>query len=294
MAAQIIDGKNLSGQILEKLADEVVALGREFAYTPKLAVILVGDNNASQVYVQNKIRAAANIGIEVELVKLPTEVTSAQLNAHIDRLNQDELVSGIIVQLPLPPAINSDLVKLRIFPEKDVDGFHPYNLGRLLSGDQDGYFVACTALGILKLIQSCSRQFAGNNVVIIGRSAIVGRPTAALLLNNDFTVTMCHSRTSDLKAHTSNADVVISAIGIPHFLTCDYFDAKSMVIDVGINRLLMDGKMQLVGDVDFASVSQHVSFITPVPGGVGPMTVACLMSNTVLAARIFAMRRQNG
>jgi len=276
--AIIIDGKKISEQILADLkckieADNVIA---------KLAIILVGDDPASKIYVQNKIKAAQRVGILTELKNFDSNITEKQLLKEITALNIDQAVSGIIIQMPLPEHISKFKVVMAVDPMKDVDGFHPINVGMLYSPYEHG-FVPCTARGCLELIRYCENDLQGKNVVIIGRSNIVGRPLAALLLKEDCSVTICHSKTKNLADITSKADIVISAIGKPGFLTKEYFNSNSIVIDVGINRIISQNKCELVGDVDFQSVKDKVKYITPVPGGVGPMTVAYLLVNTYAA-----------
>jgi methylenetetrahydrofolate dehydrogenase (NADP+)/methenyltetrahydrofolate cyclohydrolase len=276
--AIIIDGKKISEQILADLkckieADNVIA---------KLAIILVGDDPASKIYVQNKIKAAQRVGILTELKNFDDDITEKQLLKEITVLNTDQTVSGIIIQMPLPEHISKFKVVMTVDPMKDVDGFHPINVGMLYSPYEHG-FVTCTARGCLELIKHCENDLQGKKVVIIGRSNIVGRPLAALLLKEDCTVTICHSKTKSLADITSKADIVISAIGKPKFLTREYFNSNAIVIDVGINRIISQNKCQLVGDVDFQSVKDKVKYITPVPGGVGPMTVAYLLVNTYAA-----------
>jgi len=276
--AIIIDGKKISEQILADLkckieADNVIA---------KLAIILVGDDPASKIYVQNKIKAAQRVGILTELKNFDSNITEKQLLKEITALNIDQAVSGIIIQMPLPEHISKFKVVMAVDPMKDVDGFHPINVGMLYSPYEHG-FVPCTARGCLELIRYCENDLQGKNVVIIGRSNIVGRPLAALLLKEDCSVTICHSKTKNLADITSKADIVIAAIGKPGFLTKEYFNSNSIVIDVGINRIISQNKCELVGDVDFQSVKDKVKYITPVPGGVGPMTVAYLLVNTYAA-----------
>ena len=276
--AIIIDGKKISEQILADLkckieADNVIA---------KLAIILVGDDPTSKIYVQNKIKAAQRVGILTELKNFDSNITEKQLLKEITALNIDQAVSGIIIQMPLPEHISKFKVVMAVDPMKDVDGFHPINVGMLYSPYEHG-FVPCTARGCLELIRYCENDLQGKNVVIIGRSNIVGRPLAALLLKEDCSVTICHSKTKNLADITSKADIVISAIGKPGFLTKEYFNSNSIVIDVGINRIISQNKCELVGDVDFQSVKDKVKYITPVPGGVGPMTVAYLLVNTYAA-----------
>lgn len=277
-SATIIDGKQISSQLLLDLKTRIDSDN----VSAKLAIILVGDNAASHIYVQNKIKAAIRVGIRTELKKFTSDITEEKLLQEINDLNNDADTSGIIIQMPLPNHIDKLNVIKAIDPAKDVDGFHPINLGMLFGPYKNG-FVPCTALGCLKLIKSCAADISGKKVVILGRSNIVGRPLAALLLKEDCTVTICHSKTKNLMEITSKADIVVSAMGNPKFLTKEYFNSSAIVIDVGINRVEQDGKYKLLGDVDFENVKNHVSYITPVPGGVGPMTVAYLLVNTYAA-----------
>ncbi|MDG1436514.1 MAG: bifunctional 5,10-methylenetetrahydrofolate dehydrogenase/5,10-methenyltetrahydrofolate cyclohydrolase [Rickettsiaceae bacterium] len=274
-SATIIDGKEISSRLLLDLKTRIDS----DSVSAKLAIILVGDNAASHIYVQNKIKAAIRVGIRTELKKFTSDITEEKLLQEINDLNKDADTSGMIIQMPLPNHIDKLNVIKAIDPAKDVDGFHPINLGMLFSPYKNG-FVPCTALGCLKLIKSCASDISGKKVVILGRSNIVGRPLAALLLKEDCTVTICHSKTKNLMEITSKADIVVSAMGNPKFLTKEYFNSSAIVIDVGINRVEQDGKYKLLGDVDFENVKNHVSYITPVPGGVGPMTVAYLLVNT--------------
>jgi len=282
--AIIIDGKKISEQLLAELKSKIDADKKLQAKPPKLAIILVGDDPASSIYVNNKIRAAARVGIITEFIAYTPDVLETSMLKEIDRLNKDEDISGIIVQLPLPSHINKSKVIMAIDPNKDVDGFHPLNVGLLYSPLAHN-FVSCTAMGCLHLIRSCIDDLSGKNVVVIGRSNIVGRPLAALLLKEHCTVTICHSRTKGLATITKNADIVISAVGNPKFLKKEHFNSEALVIDVGINRVESENKYELVGDVDFHEVKKHVKYITPVPGGVGPMTVAYLLLNTYSGAK---------
>jgi methylenetetrahydrofolate dehydrogenase (NADP+)/methenyltetrahydrofolate cyclohydrolase len=281
-SAIIIDGKGIANDILSDLKDKIKKDRESGLAEAKLSIFLVGNNIASRIYVENKIRAASSVGINTELIEFDDDVPEKVLLSAIDNKNQDKAVSGIIVQLPLPKQIDKSKVIFAISPKKDVDGFHPLNLG-LLYSPFDHMFVPCTAMGCLKLINSCVDDLTGKNVVVIGRSNIVGRPLAALLLKEHCSVMICHSYTNNLKEITSRADIVISAIGKAKFLTKEYFNTHCLVIDVGINRTSKDKKVELVGDVDFDDVVNHVSYITPVPGGVGPMTVAYLLVNTYTA-----------
>jgi methylenetetrahydrofolate dehydrogenase (NADP+)/methenyltetrahydrofolate cyclohydrolase len=278
--AQLIDGKRISAEIRAELKQETKAFIEKTGVTPKLTVILVGEDPASQVYVRNKGRACEEIGFEAEQITLPATTTQEELDALVDRLNADQTVHGILVQLPLPKGLSEERVLLRIAPEKDVDAFHPYNVGRMVAGQIT--YLPCTPAGVMELINRSGISVAGKDCVVIGRSNIVGKPMAHLLMQANGTVTVCHSRTADLAAHTKRADILVAAIGKANFVTADMVKPGAVVIDVGINRGA-DGK--LVGDIDFASVEQVASYITPVPGGVGPMTIAMLMKNTLTAAQ---------
>lgn len=278
----IVDGKYIAKQILTDLNHKIIDFYDKKEVKPKLAIILVGDDPASKIYVTNKIKAAKTVGITTDLKEFDSEISNQTLIEEISILNNDKEVSGIIVQLPLPRQINKASIVGTIDPAKDVDGFHPLNVGMLYSGIGEG-LVSCTALGCLELIKYCQSDLQGKHAVIIGRSNIVGRPLAALLLKEHCTVTICHSKTTDLAKITSNADIVISAVGKPKFLTEEYFNPESIVIDVGINRLNYLGRSELVGDVNFENVKNKVKYITPVPGGVGPMTIAFLLMNTYKA-----------
>ena len=280
--AIIIDGKKISEQILADLKAKIDEDNKLSIPPAKLAIILVGNDPASNVYVQNKIKAAAKVGILTSLKKFDNDIPQIVLLREIERLNADKETSGIIIQMPLPAQINKAKVIMAVDPSKDVDGFHPINIGLLYSPYQHG-FVPCTARGCLELIKGCIDDLVGKKIVVIGRSNIVGRPLAALLLKEDCSVTICHSKTKNLIEFTRAADVVISAIGSPKFLTEEYFNSNAIVIDVGINRLISENKCELVGDVDFDNVKNKVKYITPVPGGVGPMTVAYLLVNTYAA-----------
>lgn len=277
--AILIDGRYHANRLLEQLKKDIDHRKKENNLTAKLAIILVGSDPASIIYVRNKINAAKKIGVDTEFHNLAEDTTEKFLLSEIERLNKDETVSGIIVQLPLPSQISKEKVIKAIDPTKDVDGFHPLNVGLLYSGYGQG-FIPCTALGCLELIKMTEPEISGKKVAIIGRSNIVGKPLAALLSKEDATVTLCHSKTKDLALITSSADIVVSAVGKPKFLTEEYFSAKAIVIDVGISRLASGDKENLVGDVDFETVKNKVAYITPVPGGVGPMTIAYLLHNT--------------
>ena len=280
MSAQILDGKALAAEIRSEVKTQVAALAEKGVSTA-LAVILVGDDSASQVYVRNKIKACADTGIRSLEFRMPAETTQQQLLAKIAELNADESVDGILVQLPLPKQINADAVISAIDPAKDVDGFHVANAGALVTGKQG--FVPCTPFGVMRLIETSGVNPRGKSAVIVGRSNIVGKPMALLLLAADATVTVAHSRTPDLSAVTSNADILVAAVGRAKLIKADMVKPGAVVIDVGMNR---DETGKLCGDVDFAEVKEIAGSITPVPGGVGPMTIAMLMQNTVLAAQM--------
>lgn len=280
MSAQILDGKALAAEIRSEVKTQVAALAEKGVSTA-LAVILVGDDSASQVYVRNKIKACADTGIRSLEFRMPAETTQQQLLAKIAELNADENVDGILVQLPLSKQINADAVISAIAPAKDVDGFHVANAGALVTGKQG--FVPCTPFGVMRLIEKSGVNPRGKSAVIVGRSNIVGKPMALLLLAADATVTVAHSRTPDLSAVTRNADILVAAVGRAKLIKADMVKPGAVVIDVGMNR---DETGKLCGDVDFAEVKGIAGSITPVPGGVGPMTIAMLMQNTVLAAQM--------
>lgn len=280
MSAQILDGKALAAEIRSEVKTQVAALAEKGVSTA-LAVILVGDDSASQVYVRNKIKACADTGIRSLEFRMPAETTQQQLLAKIAELNADESVDGILVQLPLPKQINADAVISAIDPAKDVDGFHVANAGALVTGKQG--FVPCTPFGVMRLIEKSGVNPRGKSAVIVGRSNIVGKPMALLLLAADATVTVAHSCTPDLSAVTRNADILVAAAGRAKLIKADMVKPGAVVIDVGMNR---DENGKLCGDVDFAEVKEVAGSITPVPGGVGPMTIAMLMQNTVLAAQM--------
>ena len=272
---KIIDGKALAQKKIALLASKIQALDKK----PCLSIILVGTNEASQIYVNNKIKKAKEIGIEVKLIKLSESISGSELLSHIEICNKNNDVNGIIVQLPLPSHIDNRNIISAIDPSKDVDGFHQINIGMLYSG-QEPFFVPCTPLGILDIIKDNFIELSSLHAVIIGRSNIVGRPLASLLLKHDLTVTICHSKTKNLSELTKKADIVISATGQIESLGKEYFSPHSFVIDVGINRK-KDGK--ITGDVKFDELNGFIKALTPVPGGVGPLTIANLMSNTLKA-----------
>ena len=275
----LLNGKELAQKLQQEMKQEVTEL-KEKGLQPGLAVILVGEDPASQVYVRNKERAANNIGMYSVVYRLPETTSEAALIAKIEELNQDDKIHGILVQLPLPKHINEDLVLDTIDPAKDVDGFHPMNLGNLFAGKPT--MIPCTPAGIMELIKLSGIDLAGKNAVIIGRSNIVGKPLAHLLLQANATVTICHSKTKDLPKVAKQADVLVVAIGRANFVTADFVKEGAVVIDVGTNR---DENNKLTGDVKFDEVAPLTSFITPVPGGVGPMTITMLMRQTIDAAK---------
>ncbi len=278
--AKLIDGKLISAQIRAEIKEETTAFVTERGYAPGLAVVIVGEDPASQVYVRNKARACEEVGFYSEVHRLPAETKQEELNALVDRLNADEKIHGILVQLPLPKHLDETEVLLRIDPKKDVDAFHPYNVGKIMIGDYD--FLPCTPAGVMALLERSNIDPAGKRCVVIGRSNIVGKPMAMLLLHANGTVTVCHSRTKDLSAICREADILVVAIGRADFVGADMVKPGAVVIDVGMNRR-EDGK--LTGDVNFAAVEPIASAITPVPGGVGPMTITMLLKNTLTAAR---------
>jgi len=286
--AALIDGRALAQTIRGRLAAEVAALASR-GVVPGLTVVLVGEDPASAVYVASKEKACVEAGMRGRTIRLPATTSQAELLAIVDELNADPEVHGILVQMPLPPQIDEELVVRRIVPHKDVDGFHPENVGRLLIGDADG-FAPCTPAGVMVMLREHGVETRGADVVIVGRSNIVGKPMASLLVQAgvDATVTICHSRTRDLAAHTRRADILIAAVGRPRLITGEMVKPGAVVVDVGINRIedaSTKSGTRLVGDVDFESARRVARLITPVPGGVGPMTIAMLLDNTVRAAR---------
>jgi methylenetetrahydrofolate dehydrogenase (NADP+)/methenyltetrahydrofolate cyclohydrolase len=285
MAADIIDGKAFAATVREKVAGHVARLKEENDITPGLAVVLVGEDPASQVYVRSKGKLTVEVGMNSYEHRMDVDTSEEDLLAVITRLNNDPAVHGILVQLPLPGHLNEDLIINSIAPEKDVDGFHISNVGLLGTGQKS--MVPCTPLGCLMMLRDYHGSLSGMNAVVIGRSNIVGKPMAQLLLGDSCTVTIAHSRTKDLPEVVRRADIVVAAVGRPEMVPGDWIREGATVIDVGINRIPApekgEGKMKLVGDVDFASCSARAGAITPVPGGVGPMTIACLLANTVTA-----------
>ncbi|RDW21966.1 bifunctional methylenetetrahydrofolate dehydrogenase/methenyltetrahydrofolate cyclohydrolase FolD [Oceanobacillus chungangensis] len=279
MTAEIINGKDLAQELRMAMKEEVAALIQD-GITPQLTVVLVGDNPASRSYVKGKEKAASEVGIDSSLIELPNSTTEDELLKLIQKLNEDAGVHGILVQLPLPKQIREQEVIEAISPSKDVDGFHPISIGRMITGEDT--FLPCTPYGIITMLKSRNIKIEGKHAVIIGRSNIVGKPVGQLLLNENATVTYCHSRTADLKTYTQDADILIAAIGRANAITSEYIKEGAVVIDVGINRL-DNGK--LTGDVDFEGALEKASFVTPVPKGVGPMTIAMLLKNTIKAAK---------
>lgn len=283
MTARIIDGKSIAKELRESLAPRVAAL-KEQGITPGLTVIVVGDDPASAIYVRNKERACVKLGMNSQVLRFPAETTQEEILNTVRLLNQDDSVHGILVQLPLPRHIDEQAVLRAIDPDKDVDGFHAMNAGRLMNGEPG--FVACTPKGVMRLLEVSGVELDGKNAVVVGRSNIVGKPMALLLLQKNCTVTIAHSHTKDLAVVTRSADILVVAVGRAGFITGDMIKPGAAVMDVGINRV--DGKV--VGDVDFESAKEVASCITPVPGGVGAMTIAMLMENTVEAAENYVRR----
>lgn len=278
--ATIIDGKAIAEKIRADLAAQVKEL-QSRGITPGLATVLVGSDPASEVYVRMKGDACNKLGMHSVKITRPAETTEEELLALINELNNDPAIHGILVQLPLPPQINADRVLEAISPAKDVDGFHPYNVGRLVTGKPT--FQPCTPYGVMVMLQEAGVDLAGKEVVVVGRSNIVGKPVALMCLQRNATVTICHSKTSDLPGRVRAADVVIAAVGVPEMIKGDWIREGAVVIDVGVNRV---GEKKLVGDVEFAAAAERASAITPVPGGVGPMTITMLLHNTLEAAKM--------
>ncbi|HEY5759819.1 MAG TPA: bifunctional methylenetetrahydrofolate dehydrogenase/methenyltetrahydrofolate cyclohydrolase FolD [Steroidobacter sp.] len=279
MTAKIIDGKAIAKKLRAEYHARVDELRSRYSVTPALAVILVGDNPASQSYVRGKIAGCKEVGIRSELIELPASTTEEQLLDHVERLNDDVTVHGILVQLPLPAHIKVSSVLERISVEKDVDGFHLYNMGGLVTGST--VFSPCTPYGVQKILEHENIRVEGQNVVVVGASNIVGKPTALMLMQQDATVVICHKKTRDLGHFTLLADILVVAAGVPNLIVPQIVKTGAVVIDVGFNRL-PDGR--IVGDVDFEGVKEKASYITPVPGGVGQMTVTMLLHNTILSA----------
>ena len=275
---ELIEGKVVSKKIRDELHEEVIKLNEKGIH-PKLAVILVGDDPASKIYVNNKNKACQKVGIEFEEFLFPTDTTQEELDNLIDSLNENKEINGILLQYPIPKHLDVDEAFRRISPKKDVDGFNPVNVGKLSLGQDT--FVSCTPFGIMKMLEHYNINPEGKHAVVIGRSNIVGKPLAKCLLNKNATVTVCHSKTKNLKEITKQADILIAAIGKAKFVTQDMVKKGATVIDVGINRT----ESGLVGDTDFDAIKEKASYITPVPGGVGPMTIAMLMTNVIKAAK---------
>ncbi|ADU97225.1 bifunctional methylenetetrahydrofolate dehydrogenase/methenyltetrahydrofolate cyclohydrolase FolD [Thermovibrio ammonificans] len=280
--AVILDGKALSEKIRAQIKEEVEALKERFGRAPTLAVVLVGNNPASEIYVRNKEKACQKVGINSVVLKLPETVTQEELNERVFKLNEDETVDGIIVQLPLPEHLSCREVLNYISPEKDVDGFHPVNAGKCMLGLYDEGLMPCTPAGVMKFFEEYNIELQGKNAVMVGHSNIVGKPLANMLLNANATVSVCHVYTKDLAAYTRQADILCVATGVPHLIKADMVKEGAVVIDIGISRV--NGK--IVGDVDFEKVKEKAAAITPVPGGVGPMTITMLLFNTVKAFKM--------
>ena len=278
--AQLMDGKAISEAVRKRIRQEIEALQEEQGITPGLAVVLVGEDSASEVYVKNKEKACEEVGISFELFRLSTSITQQELEETICSLNEREDIDGILLQLPLPGKLDSDRVVSLIRPDKDVDAFHPENIGHIMRGDF--FFLPCTPAGIMQMLRESGINPTGKRCVVVGRSDIVGKPMAMLLLHADATVTICHSKTENLAQICREADILVSAVGKAGFITSDMVCPGAVVIDVGMNR---NAEGKLCGDVDFESVEPIASYITPVPGGVGPMTVAMLLQNTLVAAK---------
>jgi methylenetetrahydrofolate dehydrogenase (NADP+)/methenyltetrahydrofolate cyclohydrolase len=276
----IIDGKQIAGEIREKLKQQIEQLPAS-TVKPGLAVILIGDHPPSQIYVKNKEKCAREVGIQSKILKFENTITEQDLIKKIHTLNNDKTIHGILVQLPLPSHIDPKKIISEISPEKDVDGFHPVNVGNLSSGNSA--LVPCTPYGCYLLLKKVIPNLTGMHAVIIGRSNINGKPMAQLLLQEDCTVTITHSKSKNLKELCLNADILIASVGKPHLVKADWVKKDCVVIDVGINRIMKDGVKKIVGDVDFENIKNKVKAITPVPGGVGPMTISCLLNNTFLA-----------
>ncbi|KAB2338468.1 bifunctional methylenetetrahydrofolate dehydrogenase/methenyltetrahydrofolate cyclohydrolase FolD [Cytobacillus depressus] len=286
MTVKIIDGKEIARQKKAFIAEEVYNLKQE-GIVPGLSVILVGNNQASRTYVTSKQKTCKELGMHSELIELPETISEEELLNKVIELNEDDSIHGILVQLPLPDHINETKVIETISPEKDVDGFHPINIGRMMTG-QDA-FLPCTPYGVMEMLDYINVDITGKHVVIVGRSNIVGKPAGQLFLNKHATVTYCHSKTPDLKEFTRQADILVAAVGKVNIITKDHIKEGAIVIDVGINR---NNEGKLCGDVDFESVKEAASYITPVPGGVGPMTITMLMFNTLKAAKSIQQKVQ--
>lgn len=279
MSAEVIYGSELAKNLRDEMKEEVVHL-RKKGIIPGLTVVLIGDDPASKSYIKGKQKASDYVGVDSELVELPTSTTQEELLSLIDKLNKKDSVHGILVQLPVPEHIDEQAIIEAISPEKDVDGFHPINIGRMMTGEDT--FFPCTPFGIIQMMKSKDISLEGKHAVIIGRSNIVGKPVGQLLLNENATVTYCHSRTKDMSEYIKAADILIVAVGKAHFINGEHIKEGAIVIDVGVNRV-EDGS--LTGDVDFDSAKEKASYITPVPKGVGPMTITMLMHNTIKSAK---------
>ena len=277
MKNNILDGKVVSAAIKKEIAEEICFVSKETGLHPGLATILVGDDPASMIYVRNKKRACSETGIQSFEHNLNSDITERELLNLLKELNENQEINGILIQLPLPSHIREQVVLEAIHPDKDIDGFHPYNVGKLMVGK--GFLLPCTPAGIIELLDRNGVKIEGKKAVILGRSNIVGKPSAIMLLQRNATVTICHSKTKNLEEVTSQADILLAAIGVPEFVKKDMVKEGAIVVDVGINRI----DKKLVGDVDFNTVSQKASLITPVPGGIGPMTIAMLMKNALIA-----------
>ena len=278
---QIIDGKKVSAQVKEEVKQETLRLKQEYGVTPGLAVVIVGDDPASRVYVNNKKKACELVGFRSEEYALPEKTTQEELLNLVNELNEKKDINGILVQLPLPKHLDDKVVIEAINPIKDVDAFHAVNVGKIMLGEYD--FLPCTPAGVMEMLHSYDISVSGKNCVVIGRSNIVGKPMAMLLLHENATVTICHSKTVNLSEICSQADILVAAVGRPKFVTADMVKEGAVVIDVGMDR---DENGKLCGDVDFENVKDKCSYITPVPGGVGPMTIATLMKNTIKACKL--------
>lgn len=287
MSAVLISGKEIANKKKHEIATEVESL-KKAGVTPGLAVILVGNNPASRSYVTSKEKTCKELGMHSLLIELPETISEQELLDKIDELNHDEKIHGILVQLPVPDHINETSIIEAISPEKDVDGFHPINVGRMMTG-QDA-FLPCTPYGVMVMLKEMGIEIAGKHVVVIGRSNIVGKPQGQLFLNENATVTYCHSKTVDIKSITTQADILVAAVGRAYFVTEDFVKPGAVVIDVGINR---NSEGKLCGDVDFEHVKEKAGYITPVPGGVGPMTITMLMYNTLKSAKKALQKLQN-
>ena len=279
MTAQIINGKEIAAAVRQEIRKEVEEL-KEKGFVPGLAVILVGDNQASQTYVRNKEKACLDLGMHSVLIKKPATLSQEELIENINELNQDDSIHGILVQLPLPTHIDEKAIIEAISPDKDVDGFHPINIGRMMTGQSA--FLPCTPYGVMVMLQHINYNLEGKHVVVVGRSNIVGKPQGQLMLNANATVTICHSKTKDLAYYTKQADVIVAAVGKRNTITADHIKEGAVIIDVGMNR---NDEGKLCGDVDYEGVLEKASYVTPVPGGVGPMTITMLMKNTVQSAQ---------